>query len=630
MAAWVIAAIWVVSVATRAVPATGTLKDAEEWFWGRERDMQLTDLASLRAISHAERILQTNVDVAAYYELLPYIFDPHGPGSRLSVRRNPATRAARMRKRAIGVFYTPADVAEYMVRDCLDSIRRNENAPTVFDPACGTGVFLRAALKELRRRHCEMSAISLASECLFGVDIDPWPLDASAFVLLSDVLVDEAESQESPVEVWRRLRLNFRCINTLQIDPVNADLVSDETKEENGLRVTLSRLFPQLKSEPTVVVGNPPYAALGEHADLEQLGRVFKTLAIKSYTNAEIYLAFIEQMTRLANREKCAGALVLPISLACNIGSQFMITRKLIQDTPGHWRFTFFDREPHALFGEDVKTRNAILSWSRDRSNTEAVLASGPLMKWRGDSRAAMFSNIRHTEFKGDICASIPKIDGACQAAAFQMLSARWGCLEQAVQGFERLNLCEALNAGDRMVFVGPTAYNFLNVFLQPPAILLKERSKLSEHPLHVIRCASSKDALIVFSILTSHLAYWWWHVHGDGFHVSRRFLSKFPFGLEVFETREADRLHESGAALWSAIRWNPIVSLNRGRTSLAYAPNGHDEMRRCADEVLVDVANIKHNFVNELQHFTVHTVTARLRDYGGDTINTEERGEYQ
>jgi len=27
----------------------------------------------------------------------------------------------------------------------------------------------------------------------------------------------------------------------------------------------------------------------------------------------------------------------------------------------GTWRCAFFDREPHALFGEDVETRNAIL-----------------------------------------------------------------------------------------------------------------------------------------------------------------------------------------------------------------------------------------------------------------------------
>lgn len=620
MAAWAITSMWVVGVAIRAIPTTAGLKVAEEWFFGGDVSERLTDLISPRSISQAEKTLRTYADAGAYYELLPYILDPHGPGSRLSVRRDPGTHAARMRKRAEGVFYTPADIAEYMVGGCLNSID-DKKTPTVFDPACGTGVFLRAALKELRQRHPQKSAFPLASECLFGADIDPWPLDASAFVLLADIWTDEEEQQRSPGELWRRLRMNLGCIDTLRVDPAGAG----DAAEGIGERVSISRLFPELEGAPAVIVGNPPYANLGGRPDLGELGKIFKTLAVKPHTNAEIYLAFIEQMTRLASSELCAGALVLPLSIACNIGPQFMATRMVIQETAGHWRFAFFDREPHALFGEDVKTRNAILFWSRNESDTNAVLASGPLRKWRGDSRAAMFNSIRFTDFDGDIRAGIPKVDGACQAAALNTLSTRWGRLEQAVRGIERLHLAEAQNADDRMVFVGPTAYNFLNVFLRPPPTVLEEGLKLSEHPLHAIRCASLDDALTVFGILTSHLAYWWWHTHGDGFHVSRRFISEFPFGLDVLGGEGADRIRESGAALWAAIRSSPITSLNRGRTSLAYSPNGHDAMRRFADEALADAAGLNDGFVDELQQFTAHTVAARLRGYGA--TDTEKEG---
>ena len=92
--------------------------------------------------------------------------------------RDPKTRAARMRKRAEGVFYTPDDVANYMVIGCLDSLR-SDGLPTVYDPACGTGVFLRAALRELSRRHPDEDMSRLALESLFGTDIASWPLDAS-------------------------------------------------------------------------------------------------------------------------------------------------------------------------------------------------------------------------------------------------------------------------------------------------------------------------------------------------------------------------------------------------------------------------------------------------------------------
>lgn len=637
MASWTIVSMWVSAVASRALPATASLMDAERWFFGSEAGSGLTSLPSDQAIRKAEALLGGQHDAAAYLQLLPYVLDPHGPGSRLSVRRDPKTRTARLRKRTEGVFYTPADVAEYMAAACLASVDISEtpDPPTVFDPACGTGVFLRAALKELRQRHPDSCPFAIASECLFGTDIDPWPLDAAVFVLLSDIW--SQDDGRAPIDLWRRLRRNFACIDTLRIDPVSVGSDCGSSRERPqadsstvcniaaaGGRVSLSLLFPALDRGPRVIIGNPPYADVGDREDLPELGRAFKTLAVRPQPGAEIYLAFVEQVTRLAHKDGCAGALVLPLSLACNVGPQFSAARKLISETPGRWRFAFFDREPHALFGEDVKTRNAIVVWSRTTSDDRTVLATGPLRKWRGDSRAAMFRTLRFTEIDCDIRAGIPKIDGEHQAAALQILSARWTRLEQAVQDIARINLAHAPSADDRTVFVGPTAYNFLNVFLKPPRSLLSSGQKLSEHPLFAITCASRDDALAVFAVLTSHLAYWWWHSHGDGFHVSRRFIATLPFGLELLMGNTGARLAGSGAELWSQIRSNPIISLNRGRTSLAYSPNGHDYIRSQADRALADLAGLEDVFVDELQQFTAHTVAATLR--GAITTETDEK----
>ncbi|MBI1788108.1 MAG: Eco57I restriction-modification methylase domain-containing protein [Acidobacteria bacterium] len=420
------------------------------------------------------------------------------------------------------------------------------------------------------------------------------------------------------MDAWRRLRTNLACIDTLLIDPAGTAL-----RAEAG-RVSMSRLFPALKRGAAVVLGNPPYADLGRRSDLAGLGRVFESLAVKPEPNAEIYPAFVEQMIRLADGGPCSGALVLPLSVACNVGAQFSKTRELISKTRGRWSFAFFDREPHALFGEDVKTRNAIVLWTRTPSDTKPVLATGPLRKWRGDSRAAMFRSLGFTVVDGDIRAGIPKIEGSLQAAALKALSMRWGRLEQVAQSIERVDLAETRDADDRTVFVGATAYNFVNVFLKPPGGVLRARQGLSEHPLHAVRCASRTDALGVFAILSSHLAYWWWHTHGDGFHVSRRFIAELPFGSEDLNGDVTGALSEHGAALWSAIKAKPVISLNRGSTSLAYTPNGHDDMRRKTDEVLADLARLEGAFVDELQQFTAHTVAATLRTH--KVTATEEK----
>ena len=628
MAAWAIVSMWGVGVAAKVLPASASLTEAEQWFFGPYAGERLTSLVSDHALRKAEIALRIQADASAYLELLPYVLDPHGPGSRLSVRRDPATHSARKRKRAEGVFYTPADVADYMVCACLAAAPGFENPPSVFDPACGTGVFLRAALQQIRLLHPGKDVLSLACECLFGADIDPWPLDATAFVLLCDSWSAVSGQGVVPAEGWRRLRKNLVCVDTLCIDPAEGTSQGDGNNTGNDRagagRFSISRLFPALDRGPTVILGNPPYADLGWRDDLAELGSVYETLAIKSQPNAEICLPFIEQMIRLGNQEICSGALVLPLSVACNVGRQFSTARELISKTRGRWWFAFFDREPHALFGEDIKTRNTIMLWSRTPSDTRSVLSTGPLLKWRGDSRAAMFRSLKFTVVDIDIRAGIPKIEGACQAAALKTLSMRWSCLEQVAQSIERVRLAEVLKGDDRSVFVGPTSYNFLNVMMRPRQGPLHGEQALSEHPLHVVRCASETDALAVFAILSSHLAYWWWHTHGDGFHVSRRLIAKMPFGVEDLTGEVTGQLSKYGSELWSATNTKPIISVNRGRTTLAYTPNGHGDIRQKIDQVLADLAGLEGVFVNELQQFTARTVAATLRE--DTTIKTDER----
>lgn len=608
LAGWALVAIWTVAVAAKALPAKASLTDAEDWFFGPKVQERLTGLLPVSALGRAHAALQTEESPANYRELLPYVLDPHGPGSRLSVRRNPSTKKAQTRKRSEGVFYTPADVADYMASSCLEASTW-DGLPSVFDPACGTGVFLRAALKVLKQQNPKQSPFALATECLFGTDIDPWAADATAFVLLSDTLAYIPQGL-SPAEAWHRLRLNLACVDTLLIDPPKS---GSEPAAQDSTRIALTQLFPRLTGGANVFLGNPPYADLGRRPDISELSKALQIIASKSGPGAEVYLAFLEQMTRLGKRDNCTGSLVLPLSIACNVGPQFSAARQLIGMTPGEWRFAFFDREPHALFGEDVKTRNAIIHWSRRSCDLGSRIATGPLRKWRGHNRAAMFKGLGFTTIDQDIRGGIPKVEGNLQATALSELTARWGLLETAVCSIERAILKSAHKADARTVFVGPTAYNFLNVFLAPPAQLLRGLGDLSEHPLHMIRCACREDAMVVFSILSSHLAYWWWHAHGDGFHVSARFLAKLPFGPDLLTGPNRAKLLAAGSQLWLAICSRPIVSVNRGRTSIAFTPNGHDDIRSEIDAILAEHSGLDEQFVQELKQFTARSISATL-----------------
>ncbi len=79
------------------------------------------------------------------------------------------------RRRELGSFYTPVDVAERLVAIALDGI---EGAPVVCDPSCGDGVFLLAAARALEARGLDRSRIAL--DLLWGVDVDARAVDAAS------------------------------------------------------------------------------------------------------------------------------------------------------------------------------------------------------------------------------------------------------------------------------------------------------------------------------------------------------------------------------------------------------------------------------------------------------------------
>ena len=62
MAAWAIVSMWIVGVAAKVLPASATLTESEQWFFGPCSGERLTSLASDRALRKAETALRTQAD----------------------------------------------------------------------------------------------------------------------------------------------------------------------------------------------------------------------------------------------------------------------------------------------------------------------------------------------------------------------------------------------------------------------------------------------------------------------------------------------------------------------------------------------------------------------------------------
>ena len=640
-AAWALVNILLLA---RMAGEKGDFAAAEQWFHGSHALPSLAvyveeaeqALAVLNRVSYDGHLL----------ELLPYVLEVHGPGSRLSVMRDPGTRAAREAKRENGVFYTPADVAEYMVSDVLAGRGGDIRC---LDPSCGNGVYLVAMLRTIalqRDNGKPFDRFSFATRCLYGFDISSQAVESCAFVLLHHCLADISRRGIVPWSAWHALRLNLAATDTLRIKAVTggplvyadaaktrdrvrcclaegkyAEPVEEELLTESGPQLSLfggeehfpplGAIVPEAEAGFDVVAGNPPYATIGRRDDSPILTREYACFREGS-SGRDLYPLFIEMMWRLTKPRNSAATLVVPLSIAYHQGEQYEACRQAMTVSGGRWRFAFFDRQPHALFGEDVKTRNAILFHREGPQDTPrgapAELETGPLTKWTSRTREKLFAAVSFTPLRGvSIADGIPKLSGGEQSQAFTVLSARTDRLRTLCQRCRTCRPHEATLAAEQpRVFVASTAYNFLNVF---HAIHVEGKHPLSENTIHCMEFANQRHAEMAFAILSSRLTYWLWQVEGDGFHVGAGFIHRLPFGRVSFDTEQAKALEAAGRNLWAGLQPHRIISLNKGKQTVAYRPLTLEKERDAIDDVLVTAAKLPKRFKQMLRSFVIDAV---------------------
>jgi hypothetical protein len=279
----------------------------------------------------------------------------------------------------------------------------------------------------------------------------------------------------------------------------------------------------------------------------------------------------------------------------------------------GHWQCAFFDREPHALFGEDVKTRNAIVFHFSRAGETN--LSVTQLHKWTSRTRHQLFSTLDFIDLGTfDFASGIPKLGSIEEANAFLVLSKKHSAIGNLAT---RIYTCLPIEAHKRQqtprLFVASTAYNFLNVFR--PFNTVSEDYPFSENKVHCFEFASDDDAWLAFAILSSRLAFWLWHTIGDGFHVGAKFLKQLPFDRDSCDSKTQTKLERLGHELWHLLENHRIVSVNRGRQTIAFRPLACVGERDEIDRLLVHASRLPGHFSDMLRSFVERTVVVDRTD---------------
>lgn len=546
-AAWAQVAVMLIDVIRSGRPAN--MRRASAWFglpsceggWAAVEDA----LAPLTA-------------VPGLVDLLPYLLDTYGRTTRLDVIRDATLAESRAERKKAGSFYTPQDVADFMVRTIAAVPGHPETGSEWWlDPASGSGVFLVAAL----RRHLALEdsdGLAFATSRLAGFDISPQACDFAAFAILGTI----AAALHEPLKTWTAIRGNLIALD------------ATKTKGERGGR-SLRAMLPNFTG-PMRLICNPPYVSSDAGAGLMANGK----------SAGALYLPFVEMAWEVASEPRDAACLVVPLALGANRSADHRRCRIGMASASGEWTLLFFDRQPHALFGEEAKTRATIAIRRPGPASTK--VRTSRLLKWTSRQRPTIFTEERAVDLEGiSIGRLVPKLGNEDEVALYRALQA-FRLPAAARPEPTRANATEIVGSALAPdVFVAGTAYNFLNVFRNYPD-QLSWRGTLSASGIHRLPCSSMEEADAVLAILSSRVTFWLWHVECDGFHVPAWFLSELPLlNLRLTKSSVA-KLAQLGREIWGGLQKDVICSSNRDRLTFAFRPTFVTELRDAVDAHLI------------------------------------------
>lgn len=607
--AWAIVGIALLHAHELGLDGTGRIEDALRWF---SRDRQFVsavlDCARPSQWRAAEAELANLAVDDDLWDLLPYVLEPHGHITRTRRETCDVSRATRSAKKSSGVFYTPSDVAEFLVKAAASNA---EVVGTWLDPACGTGVFLRAVLDCARAQADseQFSGLNFACTWLFGVDLSALSTDMTCIVLLADC-APLGGTNRAPIDAWRAIKANIVCGDALRIAPLKGPIQQHIALE--GL-ASIATLFGSARAQGfDHVIMNPPYTAVTFGAEV---GSSWSSFSAKSSSaTADAQTAFAEMLWKFT-RPGGSGAAILPLSIGTNTSAAYCALRRELAQVEGVKDFLFFDREPQAIFGEDIKTRNAILIFRRVQQKTSIVRTSR-LLKWTAKQRDAIFGTDRLVHLNGlPVERFVPKVGSAVERDVYAHLCSLGELHTRAIGGlgFARSTISDLLGAPhqsrSRDVIVSATAYNFLNVFLAS-GLPKSADYQLSASPLNKLTATDSETAYAAMAILASRLSFWLWHVEGDGFHVTLEFLKRLPTWAVLADRPVRVKLAELGEGYWSAAEGLRVDSVNGGRQTSSFHTGYRHPFYREVDAVLLNALGLGLKASGFLDSFIEATVS--------------------
>ncbi|MFW6015555.1 MAG: Eco57I restriction-modification methylase domain-containing protein [bacterium] len=613
-----------------------------------------------------QNLIKPMIENPDFIKLMPYVLETFEYETN-DLHINNTKMFEKNKKKVNGIYYTPEDVVNFITDKAIDNYlniigfkdKDNKDKITslvelrILDGACGTGVFLQNALENViplykslidknlnTLLNIKCPFILAISNNIYGVDKSITAVESSIFTLIISNIKYLTTSKYSPLELYKLLSLNIKCGDSI----TSAHLKDDNNEAEINLNYRESLRYKILNKEydsenrkekgrifsykrenyglfyeyefPEVfknnkgfncVLGNPPYAKANNLTSLQTRSYSFNN-------ESNLFLFFIENMMKLTAEQSSSG-LIVPLSFSYNSKKDYKLLRKKISGENATWEMAFFDRSPDSIFGDNVKTRVAIIFRLKDNEKNNSIQTT-KLLRWNSNNRDKLFNEIKFSPaMQTNISDYIPKIQTPLELSCYKKLYNHKLRLKDIITTVSNKDLGSKISeATSDSIYFYSTAYNWIPVFIKPPKSFDKEGNEILLNSLWAINCMANK--YFIFSLLTSTLTYWLWIVQGDSFHLSKTFIKELPYHNEVFSQNIIDKLTCLGRRLWDDIKTKEIYNTNSGKKIGNFSFIKSRDIILEIDKIIISELNLDNKFEDYLKKWYHYMLSAGRSDF--------------
>ena len=162
--------------------------------------------------------------------------------------------------------------------------------------------------------------------------------------------------------------------------------------------------------------------------------------------------------------------------------------------------------------------------------NNDNAIYTTRLQRWTSTNRKELFENIELCDITDiSIEKRVPKLSSYSEKTAFLQISNGRTCITDLVSRTSEEDILLVLNG---------TAYNWICAYDHfPPS--RDENGNLYVSSTCTSFAFKEKDERdFSIALLSNRIAYWYWTVIGDGFHLNASFLSDYHIGKDDFQTQ--------------------------------------------------------------------------------------------